>query len=72
MKHLIQQWLNNEIDDDIEYHGREFTLQYVETSGGRRFEVWEHGELIAWNDNGRDFLDVWEFIKCKQAMEDAE
>lgn len=58
MKELIQSWLNNEIDGDIIVDGRNFTLEYRE----ERYEVWEDGELIAWNDNYKDFINVGSFI----------
>ena len=57
MKQLIRQWLDDEIDDQIQVDGRCFTLNYT-----GRYEVWEDGELIAWNDNPRDFLQVGSFI----------
>jgi hypothetical protein len=65
MKHLIQQWLNDEIGNEIEVDGRVLTLEYT----GDRYEVWEDGELIAWNDNHRDFLEVGSFIDIEEAAE---
>ena len=65
MRHLIQQWLNDEIGNEIEVDGRVLTLEYT----GDRYEVWEDGELIAWNDNHRDFLEVGSFIDIEEAAE---
>lgn len=65
MKHLIQQWLNDEIGNEIEVDGRVLTLEHT----GDRYEVWEDGELIAWNDNHRDFLEVGSFIDIEEAAE---
>jgi hypothetical protein len=60
---LIKQWLDDEIDNEIEFDGRDFTLEYAELRNGSvRYEVWEDGELIAYNDNYKDFLTVWTFI----------
>ena len=59
MKDLIQQWLDDEIDGEIEINGRVITLEYAELRNGRqRYEMWEDGELIAWTDNHRDFLNI--------------
>ena len=59
MKQLIQQWLDDEIDSEIEFNGRTIRLEYAElASGGQRYEMWEDGELIAWNDNHKDFLNI--------------
>jgi hypothetical protein len=59
MKQLIQQWLNDEIDGEIEVDGREITLEYAELTNGRqRYEMWEDGELIAWTDTVKDFLNI--------------
>ena len=67
-KALIKQWLNDEIDGEIEFDGREFKLEYCDLrSGGQRYEVWEDNELIAHNDNHKDFLDVWSFIDMETA-----
>lgn len=63
MKHLIQEWLDGEIDDDICVNDRELSL----VLNGGRYEVWEDGELIAWNDNHTDFLNVGIFIGVEQA-----
>lgn len=65
MKHLIQQWLNDEIGNEIEVDDRVLTLEYT----GDRYEVWEDGELIAWNDNHRDFLEVGSFIDIKEIFQ---
>ena len=68
MRHLIKQWLDDEIDNEIEVNGRILTLEYAELkSGGQRYEVWEDGELIAWNDNYKDFLQVGSFIDLDTA-----
>ena len=67
-KALVQQWLNDEIDNEIEFDEREFILEYADLrSGGQRYEVWEDGELIAYNDNHKDFLNVWSFIELEAA-----
>jgi hypothetical protein len=67
MKHLIEQWLYDEIDNEIEVDGRILTLEYAELrNGSQRYEVWEDGELIAWNDNYKDFLEVGSFIGIKE------
>lgn len=67
MKHLIQQWLDDEIGNEIEVDGRAFVLEHAQLqSGGVRYEVWEDGELIAWNDNHRDFLEVGRFIGIEE------
>jgi hypothetical protein len=69
MKHLIQQWLNDEIDNEVEFDGRIITLEYAELgSGGQRYEMWEDGELIAWVDNHKDFLNIdllYHFYHCE-------
>ena len=65
---LITQWLNDEISSEIEFDGRELTLEYaVLRNGGCRYEVWEDGEFIAYNDNLKDFLTVWTFIDMEAA-----
>jgi hypothetical protein len=59
MKQLIQQWLDDEINGEIEVDGREITLEYAELSHGRqRYEMWEDGELIAWTDSVKDYLNI--------------
>ena len=65
---LITQWLNDEIDNEIEFDEREFILEHAQlSSGGVRYEVWEDGELIAYNDNHKDFKNVWSFIDMEAA-----
>ena len=59
MRHLIVDWLDNDGPDLIEIDGREITLEYADlSSGGCRYEMWEDGELIAWCDNPKDFLNI--------------
>ena len=59
MKKLIQAWLDDEITGEIEIDGREITLEYADlSSGGCRYEMWEDGEVIAWCDNPKDFLNI--------------
>ena len=59
MRHLIVDWLDNDGPDLIEIDGREITLEYADlSSGGCRYEMWEDGELIAWCDNPKDFLNM--------------
>ena len=58
MRNLIQQWLRDEIDGDITVNGRDFTLVYDDG----RYEVYEDDELIAYNDNAKDFLNVGVFL----------
>lgn len=59
MKQLIQQWLNDDIDGEIEFNGRELVLKYFDG----QYQVWEDDELVAWTDNSRDFLNVGDFLK---------
>ena len=61
MRNLIQQWLNDEIDGYITVDDRNLTLLYNDG----RYEVYEDDDLIAWNDNAKDFLNVGLFLGIK-------
>jgi len=59
MRNLISQWLRgDEIDREITVGGRNLVLYYNDG----RYEVYEDDELIAWNDNPKDFLNVGVFL----------
>ena len=52
----ITKWLKNEIDDTFCIGGDQYQL--VWNSGRSSYEVWLDGELLAWNDNIKDFLNI--------------
>ena len=61
----IKKWLKNETDDAFCIGDDEYQL--VWNSGRNAYEVWLDGELLAWNDNIKDFLNVGWFIFFNKA-----
>ncbi len=61
----ITKWLKNETDDTFCIGDDQYQL--VWNSGRNSYEVWLDGELLAWNDNIKDFLNVGWFIFSNKA-----
>lgn len=61
----ITKWLKNETEDTFCIGDDEYQL--VWNSGRNAYEVLLDGELLAWNDNIKDFLNVGWFIFSNKA-----
>lgn len=56
----VKDWLNNSESGEFQIGDDEFQL--VWNSDRCSYEVWLEGELLAWNDNAKDFLNVGTYI----------
>lgn len=56
----ITKWLKNKVDDTFCIGDDQYQL--VWNSGRSSYEVWLDDELLAWNDNIKDFLNIGKSI----------
>ena len=56
----VRAWLNN--SESVKFQIDDDEFQLVWNSDKRSYEVWLDEELLAWNDNAKDFLSVGRYI----------
>jgi hypothetical protein len=65
-KKRVEEWLYKKGSDNFQIDGDEYKL--VWDSVRDTYEVWLDGELLAWNDNYKDFLSVGDFISSHRKI----
>lgn len=65
-KERVEEWLYKKGSDNFQIDGDEYKL--VWDSVRDTYEVWLDGELLAWNDNYKDFLSVGDFISSHRKI----
>jgi hypothetical protein len=65
-KQRVKEWLYEKGSDTFEIDDEEYQL--IWDSNRDVYEVWLDGELLAWNDNHKDFVSVGDFISSHRKI----